>query len=146
MKEKLWDNPNKIHFASPHKAFNKQCTLISTGNQIGNVVYSNYIRPYSQLECNGFTHPPGYLQDYDLRKNIVGIVPQYIAAVVRKLGKDMSLILYNFHHWRGDKRIDDGWVLTTGHDNGYKLLRTWYVNHNWRAKAAVDEAVKYIMN
>jgi len=144
MKEKVWVNPNKMLFESPHKTFNKQCTLISTGNQIGNVVYSNYIRPYCEVECNGITRPPGHLQNYDLTKNIVGVVPGHIASVVRELGKDMSLILYNFHHWRDDKRVEDGWVLTTEHD--YKLLRVWYVNKHWRAKAAVDEAVKYITN
>lgn len=146
MKKKVWVNPNKMLFESPHKAFNKQCTLISTGNQIGNVVYSNYIRPYCELECNGFTHPPGYLQNYDLSKNIVGMVPQHIANTVKELGREMSLILYNFHHWRDGKRIEDGWVLTTEDDNSYRLLRTWYINRDWRARAALDEAVKYITN
>ena len=146
MKEILWDDPNKMHFESPHKTFNKQCSLISTGNQIGNVVHSNYVRPYCEVECNGSIRPPGHLQNYDLSRSMVGVVPQYIANVVRELGKKMELILYNFHHWIGDKRIDDGWVLTTDHNNGYKLLRTWYVNHDWQAEAAVDEAVKYITN
>ncbi|GAI19621.1 unnamed protein product, partial [marine sediment metagenome] len=72
MKEKTWDSPNKMHFDSPLKAFNKQCSLITTGNQIGNVVLSNYVRPFDEVECNGFTSEPGHLQNYDITKNIVG--------------------------------------------------------------------------
>lgn len=148
MKEKTWDNPNKMHFDSPHKTFNKQCTLISTGNQIGNVVYSNYIRPYGETECNGFTNPPGHLQDWDLTKNIVVKLPYNIREQVRNLTHDNGGIIYDFHHWNGgmgsfSKKIVDGFVLTT---KDYKLIKVWYVNRDWRARAAVDEAVKYITN
>lgn len=146
MKEKVWGNPNKMHFDSPHKTFNKQCALISTGNQIGNVVYSNYVRPYGEVECNGFISEPGHLQDYDLTDNIVGhTLSQNIREEVRKLTHDNGGILYNFHHWNGNKRIDDGFVLTT---KDYELVKVWYVNKEWywRSRWAVDEAVKYITN
>lgn len=142
MKEKVWDNPNKMHFDSPHKTFNKQCRLITTGNQIGDVVSSNYIRPYGETECNGFTNSPGHLQDWDLTKNIV-ILPYHIREEVRRLTHDLGGIIYNFHHWNGSKRIDDGFVLTT---KDYGLIWVWYVNRDWRARTAVDEAVKYITN
>ena len=82
MKEKVWDNPNKMHFESPHKTFNRQCALISTGNQIGDVVTSNYIRPFAEVECNGKVNPEGHLQDWDLTKNIVKL-PSHIKEVVR---------------------------------------------------------------
>ena len=144
MKEKVWDNPNKMHFDSPHKTFNRQCSLISTGNQIGNVVYSNYVRPFNEVECNGFTNPPGHLQNYDLTKNIVKL-PSDIKEQVRELTHDNGGIIYNFHHWSGNKRIDDGFVLTT---KDYKLVKVWYVNKGWywRSRWAVDEAIKYITN
>ena len=130
MKEKVWDNPNKMHFDSPHITFNKQCKLITTGNQIGNVIYSNCVRPFNEVECNGFTNPPGYLQNYDIEE-------------VRKLTHGNGGIVYNFHHWSGSKRIDDGIILTT---KDYELVKVWYINQNWKARAAVDEAVKYITN
>ncbi len=142
MKEKVWDNLNKMHFDSPHKTFNKQCSLITAGNQVGNVVYSNYVRPFSEVECNGFINEPGHLQNYDLTKSIVRL-PSNIKEEVRKLTHDNGGIIYNFHHWNGDKRIDDGFVLTT---KDYNLIKVWYINQNWKAKAAVDEAVKYITN
>lgn len=142
MKEKIWDNPNKMHFESPLRTFNRQCTLISTGNQIGNVVYSNYIRPYSEVECNGFVNPPGHLQEWDLTKNIVKL-PLLIKEEVRQLTHDKGGIIYHFHHWNGDKRIDDGFVLTS---EGNDLVKVWYVNNDWRAMEAVNETVKYITN
>lgn len=146
MKTKTWDNPNRMHFESPHKTFNRQCRYITTGNQIGDIVYSNYVRPYGETECNGFTNPPGHLQNYDLTKNIVaGTLPYHIREKVRELTRDTGGIIYNFHHWNDGKRIDDGFVLTTRHDD-YKLIKVWYVNRDWRARAAIDEAVKYITN
>lgn len=146
MKEKVWDNPNKMHFDSPHKTFNEQCSLITTGNQIGNIVYSNFVRPFSETECNGFTNEPGHLQNYDITENIVGpTLSQNIREEIRKLTHDKGGIVYNFHHWNGNKRIDDGIVLTT---KDYKLIKVWYVNKGWywRSRWAVDEAVKYITN
>lgn len=146
MKKMTWENPNRMHFESPLKTFNRQCRCICTGNQICDVVYSNYIRPYSETECNGFTRPPGHLQNYDLTKNIVGdTLPYWIREETRRLTHDDGGILYNFHHWNGGRRVDDGFVLTSRHYE-YRLIKVWYINHDWRAQAAVDEAVKYITN
>lgn len=143
-KKITWINPNKMEFISAHKTFNRQVNYISTGNVVANTQYSNHVRAYGEIECNGFTNPPGHLQNWDLTKNIV-VMPYYIREEVRKLTHENGGIIYNFHHWNRDKRIDDGFVLTTQHDD-YKLIKVWYVNSNWRAKAAVDEAIKYITN
>lgn len=146
MKKHTWDNPNKMHFESPHKTFNRQCRLITVGNQIGDVVYSNYIRPYTMTTNPvGEEKPQGYLQNWDLTRNIVADLPHHIREEVKKLTRDTRGIIYNFHHWNGDKRIDDGFVLTAGYD-GYKLIKVWYINPDWRARGAVDEAIKYITN
>ena len=66
MKEHEWATPNRMKFDSLHKTFNRQVSCISTGNHIGNTVYSSYIRAYNQTECNGHTFPKGHLQEYDL--------------------------------------------------------------------------------
>ncbi len=146
MKKVTWDNPNRQHFESPHKTFNRQTQCISTGNVIANTQYSNYVRPHSETECNGFTNDPGHLQNWDLTKNIVAdTLTCWLREEIRKLTHDIGGIIYNFHHWNGDKRIDDGFVLTSKHDK-YKLIKVWYINPDLRAQAAVDEAVKYITN
>lgn len=147
MKQKEWINPNKMKFESLHKTFNRQCRCISTGNQIGDVVYSNYIRPYNRtVNPVRQTVAPGHLQNYDLTKNLVGIVPTVIADRVRCLGKDKMLILYQLHHWKGEKQIVDGWVLTTGHDDGYRLLFVCYEKPDDKTRSIIDEATKYITN
>jgi len=74
---------------------------------------------------------------------VADTLPSHIREQVRRLTHDRGGIIYNFHHWNGDKRIDDGFVLTTRYDD-YKLVKVWYVNRDWRAMAAVDEAIKYI--
>lgn len=150
MKKHTWDNPNKMHFESPHRTFNRQTQCISTGNVIANTQYSNYIRAYSETECNGFDFALGHLQDYDLTKNIVASsLPSHIREEIRRLTRENGGIVYNFHHWtftpKGEGRIDDGIVLTTRHDD-HRLVKVWYLNQNWKAMAAVDEAVKYIIN
>jgi hypothetical protein len=147
MKKITWDNPNKMHFESPHKTFNRQTKLISTGNVIGNTQLSNYIRPYREIECNGFTNPPGHLQNYDLTKNVVGnLLPNHIREEIRKLTHDHGGIVYHFHHWQGDKRIPDGIVLTEGHDRGNKFIKVWYLTPSTKAWGAVEEAIEYITN
>jgi len=152
MKTIKWENDDKMLFESKHKTFNKQCRLISVGNQLGDVVYSNYIRAYNETECNGNKYQPGELQDYDLTKNMVGKdLPDYVREEIREiLGKDKTGIVYHFHHWiKGySRRIDDGIVLTTAKDfetgKNPKLLKVWYLNRDWRAQDAVNEAIKYI--
>lgn len=148
MKKHEWDNGNKMRFESPHKTFNRQTNCLSTGNVIANTQYSNYIRPYSEIECNGFTNAPGHLQNWDLTENIVSRMPHHIREEIRQLTHDDGGIIYNFHHWGGGyhgKCIVDGFVLTTRHDD-YKLIEVWYINRDWRAMGAVDEAIKYITN
>lgn len=142
MKQIEWINGNRMKFESEHKTFNRQVDAISTGNVVGSVQYSNFIRGYNETECNGFTNPPGHLQNWDLTKNIVKL-SGYIREAVRKLTHDKGGIIYNFYHRSGYRRIDDGFVLTT---KDYELVKTWYINRDWRAMGAVNEAIKYITN
>ena len=146
MKKCTWDNGNKMHFESPHKTFNRQTNCICTGNVVADTQYSNYIRPFTELECNGRVNEPGHLQNWDLTQHFTSsILPGHIRQEVRELTRDQKAILYNFHHWNGRRRIDDGWVLTSDSQE-YKLIRVWYINPDWRAVEAVNEAIKYITN
>lgn len=141
MKTIVWDNPNKMHFESPHKTFNKQTRCISTGNVIGDTQTSFFIRPYYETECNGFTRPEGYLQNYDLK--IFERLPAYIYNQVKDLTKDNGGILYDFHHWQGNKKVTDGYVLTT---TKHDFVKVWDINNDYRAQEAVEEAILYITN
>lgn len=138
MKEIKWKNGNYMLFESPHKTFNKQVDCISTGNVIGSVQLSGYIRPYSQTECNGFTNPLGHLQNYDLN-NLNQLLPSILKDWIRE--QDRTFIGYTFFYRIGGRKIIIGWVVTDGE---HKHIRTDYGYGTWKAHAALDECVKYI--
>ena len=143
MKKKKWDNPNKMHFESLHKTFNKQCTCISKGNQIGRVVLSSYVRPFNEIECNGHISEKGHLQEYDLKWLLKGL-SSYAKDYIRSIAIDKSVIAYHFFYYRGDKKIDIGFVVTDVNNNHLKTFYTPYLTE--KSRSALNEARKYIMN
>jgi len=146
MKKIKWITPNKMEFKSLHKTFNRQVSCISTGTQIGNTVYSSYIRPYFCVECNGRNFSPGHLQEYDLNW-IVKDAPKEAKDWIRKNGKYETFILYVFFH-RVNKnghprKIIHGAVIT---DRLHNLRAKFYCRDNEKSKSVIDEAIKYITN
>jgi len=146
MKKKVWVNGNKMLFESEHKTFNRQCKLITTGNQIGDVVYSSFVRPYNETECNGFTNPKGHLQEYDLNW-LLKDVPEYVKDWIREYAKTKSVIAYHFFYRNKESRkIDIGYVVTTPEYKKNELLEKWYAMNTLKVRSALDEAIKYIVN
>ncbi len=141
MKKATWDNPNKMHFESPHKTFNRQTVCISLGNVVTPTQHSSYIRPYWEIECNGRTWEPGSLQKHDFDLFSTNSLPYAIREEVKKLTRTEGGILYSFFHWSGQSRVLDGVVLTT---RVYIHVKTWFVNSTWKAHEAVCEARRYI--
>lgn len=139
MKKATWDNPNKMHFESPHKTFNRQTVSISPGNVIAPTQYSSYIRPYMETWCNGRTWEEGVLQKADLK--YFSTIPSSIRREIEKLTHDEDSILYTFFHRSGERLILDGIVLTT---RVYIHVKTWFTNPTWKAHEAVCEARRYI--
>ena len=151
MKKKEWVTPNRMKFESLHKTFNRQVSMISTGNQIGNTVYSSYIRSYNETECNGRTFPKGHLQEYDLGW-LVKEAPQETKDFIRRHGKDRKFILYVFFHrsngkifWNRsyEEKIIHGAVIT---DPEHNYIKTFYSRNNVKSRSVIDEAKKYITN
>lgn len=142
MKEHEWATPNRMKFESLHKTFNRQVSCISTGNQIGNTVYSSYIRAYNDTECNGYTNPKGHLQEYDLGW-LVEEAPRETKDFIRRQEKNRRFILYVFFHWNNGTRIIHGVVIT---DTEYNHVRTFYTRNNYKSRSILEEAKKYITN
>lgn len=141
MKKIKWINPNRMEFNSPHKSFNRQCRYITTGNHIGDIVISNFIRPFNKTKCNGFKFPKGHLQDFDLKiYNDYGM-PYYVGRYIKNNGKSQTFILYWIKHFIKNKRITDAYILTT---DKYKHVQTWYINRDWRMQEAVRMLKEYI--
>jgi len=140
MKKTEWATPNRMKFESLHKTFNRQISMICTGNHIGNTVYSGCIRPYNRTECNGHTVPEGQLQEYDLGW-LVKEAPSVAKQYIREHGKDKSFILYVFFHRRNGTKIIHGSIITDGE---YNFERAFYSRNNYKSRSIIDEAKKYI--
>ncbi len=142
MKTKKWINGNKMLFESEHKTFNRQCKYISTGNQIGDTVLSSYVRPFSEVKCNGITNAKGHLQEYDLNW-ILSDLPSGVKNWIREHAKTKGVIAYHFFYMnRKKERVNIGYVVT---DKNYKLLTQWHTR-GLKAYSALNECIKYITN
>lgn len=143
LKKAEFDNPDKMKFESAHKTFNRQTNVISPGNVIATTQYSSYIRPYTEVvNPVGQQVAPGVLQTFDLRSFQDYRISHAILQEVRRLTHDVQGILYLFKHYTSDHHVMlDGLVLTTPER---EHVKTWYLNSDWRAGSAVDEARRYI--
>jgi len=142
MKKAEWATPNRMKFESLHKTFNRQVSMICTGNHVGNTVYSGCIRPYNRMECNGHIFPEEHLQEYDLGW-LVKEAPEVAKQWIRRQGKDESFILYVFFHRSNGARIIHGSIITDGEHN-FKIA--FYSRDNVKSRSIIDEAKKYITN
>jgi hypothetical protein len=145
MKEKEWINGNHMKFESLHKTFNRQVDCITTGNVIGDVQLSSYIRPKSEVKCNGKEFEYGYLQERDLNKGIIADFPGCVKNWIRHNVNDSCVIAYEFRHWYKRRKIIHGYVITEGHAKGYKLKMVWRMGTRKR-DSIIYEAIKYISN
>lgn len=138
LKKSTWDNPNKMHIDTGHKAFDRQTNLITTGNVISNTQLSSYIHPYNEAKNPvGEKVSKGAMQDWDLQwfKNI----PSHVEDAIRKSAKTKSVILYEFHHYNGRQKVVDGYVLTTPER---KLIGKWSSSPKY--SKIIEEAAKYV--
>jgi len=142
MKKTKWINGNKMLFESEHKAFNNAVDCISTGNVIGKVQLSGFIRPFNELKCNGRVNEPGHLQNYDLN-GLNKYLPYSLKEWIRQNGKTKSMIGYSFFYYRGNKKTYIGYVVT---DDEHNHLKTVYARFTRKTISALDECKKYICN
>jgi len=140
MKKMEWATPNRMKFESLHKTFNRQVSMISTGNHIGNTVLSGCVRAYNETECNGYTNPKGHLQEYDLGW-LVKEAPMVAKQWIRRQGKDESFILYVFFHRSNGAKIIHGSIVTDGE---YNFKIAFYARGGLKSRSIIDEARKYI--
>lgn len=145
MKKCTWDNPNKMHFESEYKTFNRQTNIITTGNVFANTQISNYIRPWNQTECNGAAFPAGHLMNYDLQH--YRCIPEEIERVLYDKNRTKSVILYQFRVWNEKNHESEpiGYVVTDRDHNliAYSII-CWYGKSYGKRYSAIRECMKYI--
>lgn len=149
MKRLIWINSNKCQMDTGFKRFDKQCTLITTGNTYSDTQRSWYIRPYNACECNGQTFEPGYLLEKDLEAlgkiSNMQKLPYFIEKQVYDKKRTESICLYVFGTYRDGRFNAFGIVLT---DKCDKLIDYMVVGHNHLNKYvdAIKVIIPYITN
>jgi hypothetical protein len=130
-----------------HRAFDRQAnaSIVTVGNVISDVQVSSYIRPSSQLECNGFVNAPGHLQDFDIRQFRRSSMPAEVERTARKAADDNGgAILYRFGYWVGPswdlRRIHLGWVVT---DKAHTLVAAFPASTP-KARQVIDEMLAFV--
>lgn len=149
MKKATWENPNKMHFESEYKTFNKQAEIITTGNVFANCQTSLYIRPYTATKNGSHTAKPGDFLRYDLDMfaQCGYQIPHHIRQILTDENRKESYILYNFHVWNGREKITIGWIVT---DSKYNLIGKFpvyeYGKSYWKRYSAIEECARYVSN
>ena len=142
MKEKIWNKSEMrmINFESEHKTFNKYIVSISHGNVIGGGQYSSFIRPYSETKCNNQTFEKGHLRQFDLKHFKLS----YALNKWLDENKEKYFILYEFYHYRKDKKILHGHIIQ-GIKNPCKM-QTWKNPYmGWKSQSVLDEAKNFLV-
>jgi hypothetical protein len=121
--------PNRAKFESEFKTFNKAVDLITTGNVVGNVQYSNYITQQWNL-IKAF---PGYY---------LRCLPDFIKIDINnRVLNGEKVILYCLKL----KQRPVAWILT---DNNHNLLIKCRAGLHQYAKetSVLNEALQYLTN
>lgn len=139
-REAVWRDGNHMLFESGHKTFDRQVDCISTGNVIGHVQLSFYIRAYTETRCNGLTWPPGHLRAFDLGN--WPQLPSHVRDRVIRESEAKDVWLCELRHWTSrDKKIVHGYILT---DHSYNLLAKFVAGPTHKSQLVIDEAVTYV--
>lgn len=146
MEAKKYNRQGNMLIETENQTFNRKTIVITHGNVIAPTMFGFYIRSPKNTECNGFTFPEWHLFKTDMKPfreelRLNQRVIDYVAHEALK--RDKSVILYAFFHWRGQKRIIHGFVLT---DWDYKHIETFYSNYRSKTISVLNECKKYICN
>ena len=104
--KKRWSK-NKMHelVNSGLSTFDKQVSCLSCdGNVLATTQVAGYIRPYTEIECNGVTYPEGYLQRFDLSSWRASSACREFITAVENRNKNYWWTQF-FYHTTSGKRI-----------------------------------------
>lgn len=139
MKHGVYNHRGNMVVNTGFKKFDAATTCISTGNVFATTQRSFFIRPYSEIHCNGFTFKEGELMRSDMKYF------DYIAPTIREILcnplRKSSLILYEFFVGYDDI----GQILTTA---DYHLITSVvFLRPHQNAEkrsAVINEMLEYV--
>ena len=140
-----WENPNKAKIETGHKAFDKFCNCLGTGNIYSDGQTGACIRPSTETECNGRTWKPGELRDFDLKPfRTSHKMPGWVEARILKDTEAEPANLSAIFHCKGDKTIVHGYILTKNASGNHKLLWKTTTGPTGKSQAVIDWVAKRI--
>lgn len=139
-----WENPNKAKIETGHKAFDKFCNCLGTGNIYSDGQVGVCIRPKSETECNGRTFPEGALRDFDLKPFRSLGLPHNVALQVLAATETEPANLSALFHYKGDRITMHGYVLTKNTEGNHKLLWKTATGPTKKSRDVVDWCAKRI--
>ena len=143
MKRAAFDNPNKMHFESTFKTFNKQTNYIGTGNVYANTQTSSYIRAWNDTNNYGYIGKPGEFLKFDLKP--FGNIPEKIRTILFDKERSESYILYNFHIWNNGHKENVCWILTDYNHNYISgCISCGYGQSYWKRESVFQECKEYV--
>lgn len=139
MKHGVYNHRGNMVVNTGFKKFDAATTCISTGNVFAATQRSFFIRPYSEIHCNGFTFKEGELMKSDM-KYFDFITPKIREILCNPLRKS-NLILYDFFVGYDDI----GQILTTEdyHLITYEVFLRPHQNAAKRS-AVIHEMLEYV--
>lgn len=143
IKARLKSGPIETGWKAFDTLANKQG--IFTGNVSGDAQFSGFIRPSSELECNGRTNPPRHLQDFDLAPFIRAGIPRLTLDAVRARTDACSgTILYRVQHFRRKERLVHGYVLTAKDGKRLATFTTNAGRQHFKSAAVVEAFAAFV--
>lgn len=140
MKQAQWRDPNHMLVETGNKTFDRQVDAISTGNVLGHVQLSGFIRPRTRTENGLNTYfEPGRLRNFDL--NGFASLPHRVREYVKSITESEAVILYEFRHWRSGRKIVHGYVITDPQDH---LITKFVTGNRYKSALVIDECALYV--
>lgn len=144
MKKIEWRDGNHMKIETGHKTFDRQADLVTTGNVVGHVQYSGYVRAATELECNRMKFEKGHLRAFDLQWWIKTLqIPTHVLEYVMEATEEKSVILYEFHHHKQPHgRVTHGYAVTTP---DHYLLARFVTGRGKKSLGVMQTVLPYIV-
>jgi hypothetical protein len=136
-----WDKGgNRQVIRTGCRPFDTQISALGQGNVFGSTITGWYIRPYEEVECNGYSFPKGHLQASDLR--VFGSLPVQVAHAVKMPTRTRSGILYKLFH-TGTRQVVHGYVWS---DYDHNMMDMWVTGRHSSSASVVIACLPYLVN
>ncbi len=137
----VWKNPNKQDLTTGNVTFDRANKAIMRFQCVGDTQVGFSVRAYNDTTMpNGDPTKPGHLQDFDLK--YFPEMPGDVRAFVRSEARDKSLMVHQFFHYRGQRKVIHGYLIVR--DN--VVIRGFCTSGRAKSYMVLDAVAPYVAN